>query len=60
MPQKNKKDLEKEAVKELKSIYLDFLNKVKKIEAERDKKIMAIIKRIEERKIEKIRRSLND
>ncbi len=59
MLQKNKRDLEREAVKELKSIYLDFLNKVKKIEAERDKKIMAIIKRIEKRKMAKIRKSLN-
>lgn len=54
----NKKLSDKEKIKLMKEAYDEFLREVRKIEKERDEKIMAIIKRIESRQLEKIRKSL--
>ncbi len=54
----SKKLSDKEKVKLMKEAYDEFLREIRKIEKERDEKIMAIIKRIEARQLEKVRRSL--
>ncbi|MDD4332687.1 MAG: hypothetical protein PHT51_01085 [Patescibacteria group bacterium] len=45
-------------VKEIEEIYKNFLQKINKIEKERDQKISSILKRIDQRKIEAIRKKL--
>lgn len=54
----SKKLNDKEAIGRMKAAYEEFSRAVKKIEKERDEKIMAIIKNIEKRQLEKIRRSI--
>lgn len=54
----NKKLSDKEKIKLMKEAYDEFLREIRKIEKERDEKIMAIIKRIEARQLEKIRKSI--
>jgi len=47
-----------EAMKKIREIYRNFLHKIKEIEIERDKKVLAIIKKAEQRQIEEIRKKL--
>ena len=49
---------EKEAIKKVKEIYADFLNKIKEIEIARDQKVFSIIKKAEQRQIEAIKSRL--
>lgn len=51
---------EEDGIKQMKNAYDDFLRKIRAIEKERDEKIMAIIKRIEKKKIEEIKSGIKD
>lgn len=53
--QKISQELAEKKIKQMEAIYQDFLNKIKKIEQVRDDKISAIIKKADERQMEKIR-----
>ena len=50
---------EQEAIKKVKEIYAEFLNKIKEIEITRDQKVFSIIKKAEQRQIEAIRNRLH-
>ena len=46
------------AIKDINKCYRDFSKKIKEIEAERDRKILAVLKRIEKEKIAKINKEI--
>lgn len=50
---------EQEAIKKIREIYREFLNKMKEIEITRDRKVLSVIKKAEQRQIEEIRKKLN-
>ena len=55
---KNQPLSQKEIIKKIQEIYQDFLSKIQKIQSERDKKIIALFKKAEQRQIEEIRKKL--
>lgn len=60
--QDNDKNLisEEDGIRQMKDAYDDFLRKIRMIEKERDEKIMAIIKRVEDKKIEEIKSGIKN
>ena len=50
---------QQEAIKKIREIYREFLSKIKEIEIARDQKVLSVIKKAEQRQIEKIRKKLN-
>lgn len=60
MPEDDKNYIsEEEGIGQMKEAYDNFLRKIRKIEKESAEKIAAIIKKIEERKIEEIKKEIN-
>lgn len=51
---------DQELISEVKAAYEDFSNKLKVIEIERDEKISLIIKKIENRNIEKVQNEIKN